>query len=81
MATLNRVVAYAQAHGPRAGLAELAAAAADPELEVHHRVAAIWAHLLERSVDPEAARTAYLEAARRTLSLPEQGYLRSGPPG
>ena len=76
MVTLNRVVAFAQVHGPEAGLAELAAAT-DPALAKHHRVDAIRAHLLEQSGDAAGAREAYLAAARRTLSLPEQAYLQS----
>ncbi|KDN16308.1 RNA polymerase sigma factor [Amycolatopsis rifamycinica] len=77
MVTLNRVVAFAQVHGPEAGLAELGEAAADPALAKHHRVDAIRAHLLELSGDAAGAREAYLAAARRTLSLPEQAYLQS----
>ncbi|MEV6830854.1 DUF6596 domain-containing protein [Amycolatopsis sp. NPDC051102] len=77
MVTLNRVVAFAQVHGPRAGLVELAEAAEDPALAGHHRVDAIRAHLLELSGDAAGARAAYLAAARRTLSLPEQAYLQS----
>jgi len=77
MVTLNRVVAFAQVHGPAAGLAELAAAASDPALAAHHRVDAVRAHLLESSGEFEGAREAYAAAARRTLSLPEQAYLQS----
>lgn len=76
MVTLNRVVAFAQVHGPQAGLAELNGIA-DPALERHHRVDAVRAHLLELSGDTAAASEAYLAAARRTLSLPEQAYLQS----
>jgi RNA polymerase sigma factor (sigma-70 family) len=76
MVTLNRVVAFAQVHGPAAGLAELATATG-PKLAKHHRVDAIRAHLLELSGDAAGAREAYLAAARRTLSLPEQAYLQS----
>ncbi|MGW4520728.1 RNA polymerase sigma factor [Amycolatopsis sp. NPDC004378] len=76
MVTLNRVVAFAQVHGPEAGLAELAATD-DPALAAHHRVDAVRAHLLELSGDAAGAREAYLSAARRTLSLPEQAYLQS----
>ncbi|MEV7093666.1 DUF6596 domain-containing protein [Amycolatopsis sp. NPDC051045] len=76
MVTLNRVVAFAQVHGPAAGLAELAAATG-PAPAKHHRVDAIRAHLLELSGDAAGAREAYLAAARRTLSLPEQAYLQS----
>ena len=56
---------------------ELAAAEADPALAGHHRVDAVRAHLLELAGDREAARAAYQEAARRTLSLPERRYLSS----
>jgi RNA polymerase sigma factor (sigma-70 family) len=73
MVTLNRVVAFAQVNGPEAGLAELAGT----ELKEHHRVDAVRAHLLELSGDVAGAREAYLAAARRTLSLPEQAYLQS----
>ncbi|MGW3999315.1 RNA polymerase sigma factor [Amycolatopsis sp. NPDC004772] len=75
MVTLNRVVAFAQVHGPERGLAELGEAA--KHLKQHHRVDAIRAHLLETAGDPAGAREAYLAAARRTLSLPEQAYLQS----
>jgi RNA polymerase sigma factor (sigma-70 family) len=77
MVTLNRVVAFAQVHGPAAGLAELSSVAADPALAAHHRVDAVRAHLLESSGEFEQAREAYTAAAGRTLSLPEQAYLRS----
>ncbi|HEV7657336.1 MAG TPA: hypothetical protein VGP36_21770 [Mycobacteriales bacterium] len=77
MVTLNRLVAVAMVHGPAAGLTELDAAAADPALAGHHRVAAVRAHLLELSGDVSAARAAYLEAARLTLSTPERAYLES----
>jgi len=74
---LNRVVAVAMIHGPRAGLQELATAETEPALAAHHRVDAVRAHLLELAGDHEAARAAYLQAARRTLSVPEQRYLES----
>ncbi|WP_410666679.1 RNA polymerase sigma factor [Amycolatopsis sp. cmx-4-68] len=77
MVTLNRVVAFAQVNGASAGLAELAAVAVEPALKAHHRVDAVRAHLLELSGDAAGAREAYLAAARRTLSLPEQAYLQS----
>jgi RNA polymerase sigma factor (sigma-70 family) len=77
MVELNRIVAVAMVHGPQAGLRQLAAAEADPVLAGHHRLAAVRAHLLELAGDREAAHAAYLLAARRTLSLPEQRYLRS----
>jgi predicted RNA polymerase sigma factor len=77
MVTLNRLVAVAMVHGPEAGLAALAEAAAEPALAGHHRVAAVRAHLLELSGDLPAARAEYLQAARLTLSVPERRYLES----
>lgn len=73
MVTLNRAVAVAMVHGPSAGLAALETVR--PDLERHHRWHAVRAHLLELSGDTPGAREAYREAARRTLSLPEQRYL------
>lgn len=75
MVTLNRIVAVAAVHGPGAGLEQLAAAEADPGLAGHHRVEAVRAHLLDLAGEHDAARAAYLLAARRTLSIPEQRYL------
>jgi RNA polymerase sigma factor (sigma-70 family) len=75
MVTLNRIVAVAMVHGPRAALERLAAAEAEPALSRHHRVAAVRAHLLEMAGDAAAAAELYRLAARRTLSLPEQRYL------
>jgi predicted RNA polymerase sigma factor len=77
MVTLNRIVAFAMVHGPRAGLERLDAAAADPVLAGHHRCAAVRAHLLERAGEAVAAREQYRLAARRTLSIPERRYLES----
>ncbi|MFE4668934.1 RNA polymerase sigma factor [Streptomyces sp. NPDC056716] len=70
---LNRVVAVAMADGPRAGLAALDALGPDPG----HRIDAVRGHLLERAGAYEEARAAYESAAARTLSLPEQRYLRA----
>ena len=77
MVELNRLVAVAMVHGPEAWLAALGAAAEDPALAGHHRLAAVRAHLLELAGDAPAARAAYLEAARLTLSAPERRYLES----
>jgi len=77
MVTLSRVVAFAMVHGPRAGLEQLAAAESDPALAGHHRVDAVRAHLLELAGDREAAGALYRQAARRTLSVPEQRYLEA----
>lgn len=75
MVTLNRIVAVAMVRGADAGLRELAPA--EDALAGHYRVDAVRAHLLELVGDREAARDAYLAAASRTLSIPEQRYLRS----
>jgi RNA polymerase sigma factor (sigma-70 family) len=77
MVTLNRIVAVAMTHGAQAGLAQLAAAEAEPALAGHHRVDAVRAHLLDIAGDRDAARDAYRLAARRTLSAPERRYLES----
>ncbi|MEU6349520.1 sigma-70 family RNA polymerase sigma factor [Streptomyces sp. NPDC047072] len=69
---LNRAVAVAMVHGPEAGLTELQGLSG----ELGHRLDAVRAHLLERAGDREGARAAYEEAAGKTLSLPEQRYLR-----
>ncbi|MEH0819128.1 MULTISPECIES: RNA polymerase sigma factor [unclassified Micromonospora] len=75
MVTLNQAVAVAMVDGPRAGLALLAPLDADERIAGHHRLAAVRAHLLERAGERQAAREAYLLAARRTTSLPERRYL------
>ncbi|MFF1763611.1 RNA polymerase sigma factor [Streptomyces sp. NPDC058249] len=72
---LNRAVAVAMVHGPSAGLTELDLL--QDELAAGHRLDAVRGHLLERAGDPAAARAAYEAAARKTLSLPEQRYLRA----
>jgi RNA polymerase sigma factor (sigma-70 family) len=77
MATLNRVVAVAEVHGPEAGLALLASLEDDDRIAGHHRTYAVRAHLLERAGDLTAARADYLEAARRTTSRPEQRHLEA----
>ncbi|WP_171111999.1 MULTISPECIES: sigma-70 family RNA polymerase sigma factor [unclassified Streptomyces] len=72
---LNRAVAVAMVHGPRAGPAELDAL--EGELSSGHRLDAVRGHLLERTGEYEAARAAYESAAGKTLSLPEQRYLHA----
>lgn len=74
MAELSRAVAVAMVHGPRAGLAEVAAL--ESRLAGHHRLDAVRAHLLERAGETDAARAAYQLAAKRTLSVPETRYLQ-----
>lgn len=67
---LNRVVAVAEADGPRAGLAALAEL--DPGLP---RYSAVAAYLHERDGDPVTAARLYAEAARSATSLPERDHL------
>ena len=67
--TLNRAVAAAMVHGPRAGLDLL------PAGLTGHRVDAVRAHLLERAGDRAAAAALYRAAAAATTSLPERRYL------
>jgi RNA polymerase sigma factor (sigma-70 family) len=73
--TLNRAVAVAMVHGPRAGLAVLGTIEDDERMAHTHRPEAVRAHLLELAGDVEAAREAYRLAARRTASVPERRYL------
>ena len=77
MVTLNRAVAVAMVRGPRAGLDLLVTLDGDERLAGHHRLDAVRAHLLEMAGDRPAARAAYVRAARRTTSLPEQRYLEA----
>jgi RNA polymerase sigma factor (sigma-70 family) len=72
---LGRAVAVAMVHGPDAGLAELDAL--EGRLGVGHRLDAVRGHLLERAGAYDEARAAYESAAAKTLSLPEQRYLRA----
>jgi RNA polymerase sigma factor (sigma-70 family) len=73
--TLNRAVAVAMVHGPRAGLAVLGTLDDDDRMARTHRLEAVRAHLLELAGDADAAREAYRLAARRTASVPERRYL------
>jgi predicted RNA polymerase sigma factor len=75
MITLNQAAAVAMVDGPAAGLALLESLDDDERVAGHHRLAAVRAHLLEMAGDHGAARARYLEAARRTTSLPEKRYL------
>jgi predicted RNA polymerase sigma factor len=77
MITLNRAVAVAMAHGPRAGLDVLATLADDARLKDHYRLAAVRAHMHEMAGDAGAAVADYLTAARRTTSIPERDYLNA----
>ncbi len=73
--TLNRAVAVAMVHGPRAGLALLGTLDEDERMAHNHRLDAVRGHLLEMAGEPVAARYSYLRAARMTASIPEQRYL------
>jgi RNA polymerase sigma factor (sigma-70 family) len=73
--TLNRAVAVAMVHGPRAGLAVLGTLDGDDRMAHNHRLEAVRAHLLERAGEIVAARDSYRKAARMTDSIPEQRYL------
>jgi predicted RNA polymerase sigma factor len=73
--TLNRAVAVAMVHGPRAGLAVLGTLDDDDRMARTHRLEAVRAHLLELAGDVDAAREGYRLAARRTASVPERRYL------
>lgn len=73
--TLNRAVAVAMVHGPRAGLALLGSLDSDDRMAHTHRLEAVRGHLLELAGDTVAARDAYQRAARMTANIPEQHYL------
>ena len=73
--TLNRAVAVAMVHGPRAGLAVIGTLDNDDRMAHNHRLEAVRGHLLELAGDLGAARESYRRAARMTASLPEQRYL------
>jgi predicted RNA polymerase sigma factor len=62
-------------HGPARGLEWLRALEADPRLARHYRLAAVRAHLLEMSGDPETAIAHYRAAAAATASPAERHYL------
>ena len=73
--TLNRAVAVAMVHGPRAGLELISGLERDDRLARGHRLDAVRAHLLDMAGDREEARQAYGRAAGRTMSIPERRYL------
>lgn len=75
MVELNLAAAVGMSQGPAAGLAALEPLLDDPLLARGHRVHAVRAHLLERAGRREEAAQAYLVAASRTQSIPEQRYL------
>ena len=75
MVALNHAVATAMVHGPREGLALLAALDADERMTERHRLESVRAHLLEMAEEREAAIEHYRLAASRAMSVPERNYL------
>jgi len=75
MVSLNRAIAAAMVHGPRAGLELVAALDGDARIAGHYRLDAVRAHLHERAGDPARAIAHYRAAAERTASTPERDYL------
>jgi RNA polymerase sigma factor (sigma-70 family) len=75
MVTLNRAIAAAMVHGPKAGLELLKAIDADERLAGHHRLDAVRGHFFEMAGDHEAAIAHYRTAASKTSSIPERDYL------
>jgi RNA polymerase sigma factor (sigma-70 family) len=75
MVTLNRAIATAMVHGPRAGLDLVAELDADKRVAGHYRLDAVRAHLLDLAGEHELAREHYRRAAKGTFSLPERRYL------
>ena len=72
---LNRAVAVGFASGPGAGLAELDALAAEPQLAGYGYLPAARADLLRRLGRPAEARLAYTEALLLTENTVERAFL------
>ena len=72
---LNHAVAVAMTDGPGSGLELVAKLETDERIAADHRLWAVRGHLLELTGDRTGARAAYLAAAERTTSLPQQRYL------
>jgi len=75
MVQLNHAVAVAMVRGPAQGLALLEPLDRDPRIKDHHRLAAVRAHLFERSGQIAAALRCYEAAVDKTASVPERNYL------
>ncbi len=75
MVALNHAVAVAMAEGLAKGLALLEPLDRDPRIKDHYRLAAVRAHLLERSGQISSALRYYQAAAEKTASIPERNYL------
>jgi predicted RNA polymerase sigma factor len=75
MVELNRAIAVAMVYGPRAGLERLDALEAGGRLEGHHRLDAVYAHILEMAGEEEAAIDRYRRAAGLAANVAEQRHL------
>jgi RNA polymerase sigma factor (sigma-70 family) len=74
--SLNHAVAVSMVHGPAAGLTILDTLQRDARVSEDHRLHAVRAHLLEMAGETDAAHASYEAAAARTMSQPQQRYLR-----
>jgi RNA polymerase sigma factor (sigma-70 family) len=74
---LNHAVAVAMVRGANAGLELIDQFQADQRIAGDHRLHAVRAHLLEELGQHAASREAYLAAARKATSLPQQRYLHA----
>ncbi len=72
---LNRAVAVAEAHGPRAGLAILTAL--DDILRDNHRYATVRGELAHRSGDTALALSSYRTALDLCANVAERAHLRA----
>jgi RNA polymerase sigma factor (sigma-70 family) len=73
--TLNHAVAVSMAYGPHAALAMVEPLLDDRQVRRHHRLHAVYGHVLERAGRRREARDAYAAAARLATSIPEQRHL------
>ncbi|MFC4242813.1 RNA polymerase sigma factor [Gryllotalpicola reticulitermitis] len=76
-AQLGRAVAVGMAHGPLAGLAEVALLEHDSRLTRGHRLLSVRAGLLERAGAIDEARAAYAAAAMKASNAAEQRWLEA----
>lgn len=76
-AALGRAVAVGMAHGPLAGLAEVALLESDERLARGHRLLTVRAGLLERAGAIDEARDALAEAAAKTSNVAERHWIEA----
>ncbi len=76
MVELNFAIATAMVHGAAAGLVLVDELERDARVRGHYRLAAVRAHLLERSGDAAGAAKHFITAAAGTTSVAERNYLR-----